>query len=208
MPKKVSPLTDQQVLRAAPRESTRKLSDGGGLYVEISPTGIKTWRMKFVDTSGKETRITFGNYPKVSLELARSQRAVVRKILNDGLDPRKHFDRVQIGSQMSLESDRRLPAYMDKTKLASFAALAGREAVKRIETLAFPAFQRMVPEGITDRNLAALLEQIRSDRSIEVVTLLYDICTEFASTCLDAGIGEDSLIDAMTDARVMQRRSN
>lgn len=208
MPKKVSPLTDRQVMEAIAGERTRKLSDGGGLYVEISPSGTKTWRMKFIDTSGKETRITFGNYPKVSLDLARSQRAVVRKMLKDGLDPRKDFDRFQVGSQRRVESDRRLPVYMDKTRLASCAAIAGREAVKRIEALAFPAFPRLVPEGIADRNLFAQLEQIRADRSIEVVTLLYDICAELASTCLEAGIDEDSLIDAITDARVMQRRSN
>ena len=207
MPKKVSPLTDRQVLEASPAEKTRKLSDGDGLYIEISPTGTKTWRMKFVDASGKETRITFGNYPKVSLDLARSQRAVVRKILKDGLDPRKDFDRVQVGSQTRVDRHRRLPVYTDKTKLAACAALAGREAITRVEMLAFPAFRRLVPEGITDKNLFALLEKIRVDRSIEIVTLLYDICAEFASTCLAAGIDEDRLKDAMTDARVKQRRS-
>jgi hypothetical protein len=208
MPKKVEPLTDQQLMDAAPGERPRRLSDGGGLYVEISPTGTKTWRMKFIDASGKETRITFGNYPKVSLDLARSQRAVVRKILKDGLDPRKDFNRIQVGSETRLESHRRLPVYTDKTKLAACAALAAREAITRVQTLAFPAFRRLVPKRIVDKNLFALLEQIHADRSSEVATLLYDICAEIASTCLDAGIDEDSLIEAMSDARKIQRRSS
>jgi len=207
MPKKVLPLTDQQLTDATPEERPRKIFDGGGLYVEISPAGTKTWRMKFVDKSGKESRITFGNYPAMSLELARSHRSVVRRILKNGLDPRTEFDRAQVGSQVSVEKDRRLPVYTDKTKLASCAALAGREAVKRIESLAFPALQRLAVDGFLPKNLHALLEQIRIDRSIEVVNLLYDICAEIASTCLDAGIDEDSLVETMKEARIRQRRS-
>lgn len=208
MPKKVKPLTDQQLMDAAPGEKPRKLSDGGGLYVEISPTGTKTWRMKFVDQSGSESRMTFGNYPQVSLELARSHRSVVRKILKSGLDPRTEFDLVQVGTQKSAEKFRRLPAYMDKTKLASCAALAGNEVVKRIETLAFPAFQRLGAKNLLLKNLLPLLEQIRNDRSLEVINLLYEISEDIASTCLDAGIDENIVVEAMKDSRVVQRRAS
>lgn len=54
MPRKVSALTDKQLAEAKPGEWPRKIFDGGGLDVEISPAGQKTWRMKFFDTSGKE----------------------------------------------------------------------------------------------------------------------------------------------------------
>ena len=41
MPKLVLPLTDVKIKNAKPREKTYKLSDGGGLYLEITPVGSK-----------------------------------------------------------------------------------------------------------------------------------------------------------------------
>jgi len=44
MPKRIMPLTDLQVKNAKPTEKNYKLSDGGGLYLLITPTGGKLWR--------------------------------------------------------------------------------------------------------------------------------------------------------------------
>ncbi len=176
MPRKVSALTDKQLAEAKPGEWPRKIFDGGGLDFKISPAGQKTWRMKFFDTSGKESRMTFGNYPEVSLDLARSHRSVVRKILNSGLDPRKVFDHVRVGAPTSVIGQRLRLIYVDKAKLASCAALVGNDAVKRVESLVFPAFQRLVAEAVHAKSLHPALEQIRTDRNVEVVSVLYAMC--------------------------------
>ena len=41
------PLTDTAIRNVKPIEKTRKLFDGGGLYLEISPRGGKWWRWKY-----------------------------------------------------------------------------------------------------------------------------------------------------------------
>ena len=71
MPKLISPLSDIQLRNAKPAEKAYKLSDGGGLYVEIMPNGSKFWRMKVRQANGKESRLTFGSYPDVALAQAR-----------------------------------------------------------------------------------------------------------------------------------------
>lgn len=65
MPRLVSPLTDMQVKNAKPKDKAYKLADGGGLYLEVSPAGSKLWRMKFMQATGKESRLSFGSYPAV-----------------------------------------------------------------------------------------------------------------------------------------------
>ena len=40
-------LTNVQIQKAAPGEKPIRLFDGGGLYLEISPTGGKLWRFKY-----------------------------------------------------------------------------------------------------------------------------------------------------------------
>jgi hypothetical protein len=67
MPKLISPLTDLQVRSAKPQDKPYKLSDGGGLYLEIRPVGTKLWRMKAFQANGKESRLALGQYPAVTL---------------------------------------------------------------------------------------------------------------------------------------------
>lgn len=152
--------------------------------------------------------MTFGNYPEVSLDLARSHRSVVRKILKSGLDPREVFDYVRVGAPTSVIGQRLLPMYVNKAKLASCAALVGNDAVKRVESLVFPAFQRLVAEAVLAKSLLPALEQIRTDRNVEVVNVLYAMCEEIAAACLKAGIDEEMLGEAMKDSRGKQRRSS
>ncbi|SDK54958.1 Arm DNA-binding domain-containing protein [Billgrantia gudaonensis] len=40
-------LSATAVRNAKPKDKTVKLADGGGLYLEITPTGSKYWRMKY-----------------------------------------------------------------------------------------------------------------------------------------------------------------
>ena len=60
-------LTDAKLRGAKPREKSYKLADGGGLYIEIFPTGSKLWRLKYRRPGGKETRVSFGAYPGTAL---------------------------------------------------------------------------------------------------------------------------------------------
>lgn len=92
MPKLVAPLTDAQIKNAKPKAAPFKLSDGGGLYLEVMPTGAKLWRLKFKRANGKESRLALGRYPEVSLAEAREKRLVSRKLANEGIDLADHRD--------------------------------------------------------------------------------------------------------------------
>ena len=79
-------LTDVNIKKAKPSDKTRKLFDGGGLYIQIESTGGKLWRYKY-RFDGKEKRLTFGKYPDVSLQEARKRHSEAREQLAQGLDP-------------------------------------------------------------------------------------------------------------------------
>ena len=88
-------LTDTAVKQAG----SGKHFDGGGLYVEVTATGSRLWRLKYRH-AGKERRLAFGAYPEVSLKEARRRRDDARMILRNGDDPgaikraRKQADKV------------------------------------------------------------------------------------------------------------------
>jgi integrase len=81
------PLTELQIKNVRPQPGkTVRLFDARGLYLEISDTGRKWWRLKY-RYAGKEKRLSLGVYPETSLKEARARCDEARKLLSDGIDP-------------------------------------------------------------------------------------------------------------------------
>lgn len=57
------------------------------MYFFVKPTGVKTWRLRYFKPSGKEGTLIIGNYPIISLAVARTKRDVAKALLIDNLDP-------------------------------------------------------------------------------------------------------------------------
>jgi hypothetical protein len=70
-------LTEVAIRKLKPSDKPRKVFDGGGLYLLVSPTGSIGWRLKY-RMAGKEKLISFGTYPAVSLKEARQKRDEAR----------------------------------------------------------------------------------------------------------------------------------
>lgn len=87
MPRLVKPLTATQVQNAKPKDSMYKMFDGGGLFLQVNPTGGKHWKMKYRKDGGKEGLLTFGAYPSVTLEQARRMRDEAKSRKAMGIDP-------------------------------------------------------------------------------------------------------------------------
>lgn len=95
MARTVTPLTDPKCEAAKPRDKDYKLSDGQGLYLLVKPSGVKTWRLKFVRPDGREGLATFGSYPALGLKAARDRRADALELLARGIDPMAHAKAVK-----------------------------------------------------------------------------------------------------------------
>lgn len=70
-------LTAKAVEAAQPQERPYKLSDSGGLYLYVAPTGAKSWRANYRVAGRQQTR-TYGRWPAVSLAKARTLHAAAK----------------------------------------------------------------------------------------------------------------------------------
>jgi integrase len=70
----------------AGKAQKRKLADGGGLYLTLTPAGTPVWRVKY-RLGGKEGLYAVGVYPEISLDAARAERAGIKTQLRQGRDP-------------------------------------------------------------------------------------------------------------------------
>ncbi|GAB2940635.1 tyrosine-type recombinase/integrase [Aquaspirillum soli] len=80
-------LTDARCKAFRPSaDKDQKVFDGGGLFLFISKTGSKIWRMAY-RFNNKPKTISFGSYPEISLSLARQHRDSVKAMIANGIDP-------------------------------------------------------------------------------------------------------------------------
>jgi integrase len=63
-------LTDTQVSKTKGKDKPYKLSDGGGLFLYVTPAGGKFWRWQY-RFQGKPQLLSVGEYPLMSLKESR-----------------------------------------------------------------------------------------------------------------------------------------
>jgi hypothetical protein len=80
-------LTDAKCRAAKAGDKPVKLFDGQGMFLFISPTGAKVWRLTY-RIDGKAQTLVIGPYPAVSLAEARQKRDKVKAVLREGQDPK------------------------------------------------------------------------------------------------------------------------
>ena len=71
-------LTALSIRNAKPAPKLYRLADGGGMYLEVHPSGSRYWRMKY-RVHGKEKRLALGVFPGVGLAEAREGREKVAR---------------------------------------------------------------------------------------------------------------------------------
>lgn len=153
------PLTDVKVRQSKPTPKPYRLSDGDGLYVQITETG-KYWRWNY-RYLGKQKTLAYGVYPDVSLVQARDRHRDARKLLADGVDPgqvKKEDKRAaKLAASNSFEAVARL--WMDERK----DAVKPDQYVKtlaRMENDAFPWLGKRPITAIDAPEVLEVLERV------------------------------------------------
>ena len=79
------------------------IADGGGLYLQISKSGAKSWLYKFM-LNGRPREMGLGSLKAISLADVREKAALCRAALTDGIDPieARKYDRNRGTDQKSI----------------------------------------------------------------------------------------------------------
>jgi len=107
-------LSKLQIDAIKPTPKLQKINDSEMLYLFVSPTGRKTWKVLYT-LDGKKNTITLGEYPKVlNAKDARLRRDEIKKQISEGINPteQKRLDKIKDLSEMSFADLIRI--YMEK----------------------------------------------------------------------------------------------
>lgn len=127
MPRLATPLTELQVRNARPRTSLYRLADGNGLYLSVSPAGLKTWIVRFTLPGGSTaTPATIGHYPTMSLADARVRAVQAIRDARDG-KATSGLRNSQRAAATAKDAEREAEAELEAATLhASLRAVSGR----------------------------------------------------------------------------------
>lgn len=170
------PLTDTAIRSAKPGEKAVKLFDERGLYLEVSPTGGKWWRLKY-RFDGKEKRLSLGVYPDVSLKDARERRDEARKLLTNGIDPSENRK-----AQKSARADRAANSFEAAARewfakySPTWATTHASKIIQRLEKDVFPWLGGKPIAEITSPELLKVLRRIENRGALDTAHRAHQNC--------------------------------
>lgn len=103
-----APLTNNEILKAKPREKDFTLHDGDGLFLLVKTSGKKLWRFRYQrPVRGSRTDLSLGSYPALTLAAARQIRDQYLATLAQGMDPQQQQEQEQeqASEQRQIELD-------------------------------------------------------------------------------------------------------
>lgn len=162
------PLNDAVCKNAKPEQKPRKLTDTGGLFLKVMPTGAKYWQLKYRFQS-KEKLLSFGVYPETTLAEAREKRDKARKLIAAGQDPALHKKEERRRSQLNSENSFEVIAReWHEVNLAKWTPRHAAFVIKRLEADVFPEIGAFPIADITPPQLLAAIRKIESRGAQEI----------------------------------------
>lgn len=189
MPKLVVPLTDIHIRNAKAKDKPYKLSDGGGLYVEIMPHGSKLWRMKVRQANGKESILSFGAYPGVPLVDARSERAKAKQQQAAGLDPvqKKRIEKQQ-KKKSAINTFELIAREWHANKSETWKENTAKEAINRLQNDVFPMIGNRAIADVDAPLLLDVLRLVEKRGAIDMAARLAQLCSQIFRFAIAKGL--------------------
>ncbi|MEP7248015.1 MAG: integrase arm-type DNA-binding domain-containing protein [Gammaproteobacteria bacterium] len=183
-------LSDIAVRRAVPGEKPVRLYDGRGLYLEVTTSGGKWWRLKY-RFGGKEKLLSMGTYPDTSLKKAREKRDAARELLASNVDPsavRKANKASRDGA--AINSFETVAREFHETKRAEWSEPHAKRWLERLEKDILPYLGALPLPEITAPVLLQSLRRVEARGVRETVHSLQQSCGQVFRYGIATGRGE------------------
>jgi integrase len=189
MPKRITPLTDAKVRTIKPAEKPQKLFDGGGLFLLVTPTGGKLWRLKY-RFGGIEKLLAIGAYPQTSLVEARQKRDQASALILNGVDPSDTKKAQKAAGAQETETFEVIAREWHTKFSASWAASHGDKIIRRLELYVFPWLGDRPIKSITAPDLLTVLRRIEAKGTLETAHRTQQNCGQVFRYAVATGRAE------------------
>lgn len=182
-------LTDKAIGNAKPGATPAKLTDGGGLYLEVRPTGAKLWRYRY-RIAGKENLFAAGEYVRapsretpeqaetrrnagrLTLAEARVKREEWRALVKQGIHPSHHRQAARLATHAENANTFEAVAreWVAKKK-ATWTPYYLRQIERTLKADVYPHIGNLPIRNVTAAHLLEIVRRVEK-RGAETVALL------------------------------------
>lgn len=184
------PLTDTALRNLKTPSNPVKMFDGGGLYLHVTPTGGKWWRLKY-RVGGKEKLLALGVYPDVSLKDARKRRDEAREQIAAGIDPGAHKKAVKAAVRAECTNSFEVVAreWFDKYK-ETWVQSHGGKILARFEKDVFPIIGGKAVQEVSAPELLDAIRRIEARGAFETAHRTLQNCGQVFRYAIATGRAE------------------
>ncbi|EIX9048955.1 MULTISPECIES: integrase domain-containing protein [Enterobacteriaceae] len=184
------PLTNNEILKAKPREKDFTLHDGDGLFLLVKTSGKKLWRFRYQrPVSGSRTNLSLGSYPALTLAAARLIRDQHLTTLAQGIDPQQQQEQASEQRQIELDSIfSTVAANWFQIKSKSVTEDYAKDIWRSLDKDVFPAIGEIPVQEIKARTIVEALEPIKARGALETVRRLVQRVNEIMIYAVNTGL--------------------
>jgi integrase len=137
------------------------VSDGGGLFLQVGPSGSKSWIFEF-RYAGKKREMGLGSLQRVTLAAARAQRDACNQMLRAHTDPIEHRKRERAATILTAHGTISFSDAVDQYLTAHRAEWTPKHFKAWQQTLAqyaVPELDKLLVSDITTAHIVRVLEK-------------------------------------------------
>lgn len=171
-------LNDTQCRTAKAKERAYKLSDDKGLYLEVKPNGVKSWRYRFkLEKDGvlKESIFAIGNYVSAppgesaeeaqarragglfTLAEARNERLKARGLVKQGINPahQRQLEKITRGQQSAITFESVATEWL---AMKDWEAITKKRRLDMLQRVVFPRIGSLPVRQVTPAHILDVLQ--------------------------------------------------
>jgi integrase len=141
----------------------RFVPDGGGLYLQVSATGTKSWMFRYA-INGRERQMGLGSLDAVDLAGARQAATECRRLRSQGVDPIEYRDaqraQARLAAASSMTFNDCAAAFIESEKAGWRNAKHAAQWKSTLDTYAGPVFGKLSVQAVDTAMVLRVLEPI------------------------------------------------
>jgi integrase len=172
--REIDKLSDQQLRRWIKTGAPLAKADGNGLTFTLSAAGTAAWVLRYRH-GGKPRELTLGQYPDVSLKLARQRAGEARAEIQAGADVARERQRKKAES-VAAKSFRQLAA--DYLAKATLAPSTRKQRTQHVNGVICPRLGNVPARDVTTADVVSLIESVGRTKTGNVAELVFTALSE------------------------------
>ncbi len=204
----MSKLKEVQIKNIKGTGKTQKLYDGGGLYLYVSASGGKAWRIDF-RYNGLFQTFTLGKYPLLTLTQARLQREEIKLKLAQGINPieEKKNEKKEL---LAIEANKfqNVAELWIKHKNDDKTPKYRQDVRSKLERFVYPSVYDVDITTITGKNVLDVLRKLEARGIHETCKKTLGICNQIFSFAIGEGIVPYNICSSLSKQLKAVKRTN